>query len=921
MRPLRLIMSAFGPYAGKVEVDFEKLGTNGLYLITGDTGAGKTTIFDAVSFALFGKASGENREASMLRSKYAEITTPTEVELTFDYDGKIYYIKRNPAYDKAKIHKEGTTPQAANAELIYPDGRVVTKLKDVNNAVIEILGIDQNQFTQIAMIAQGDFLKLLLATTEERKKIFRKIFGTKNYQDLQDALKTESGALNRQFESTRDSVKQYIDGILCDEEDVLSIEVDKAKDGELPTEEILNLLGKLLKQDSSLESVLADKISSLSEELIKIEKKLAKAEETENTKQALTDAKEDIKSCQPILEQAKTTLEETEKELPKVEGFQKEIAVIEETLPDYHQWDEQKGKLNISISEFEQLGKEKDNQILASTELKENLQNLQEELETLGNPGERKLELEGQYKDAKDLEDGLKSLDKEISDFTDLQLQLKTAQRLYEEKKIQAKEKKSDYEAKNQAYLDEQAGVLAENLTEGQPCPVCGSTSHPKKAEKTTYAPTKEELETAKSFADTAESEMKAASEKAARIKGTFDEKEKQLKDHMNKYLENSTMETVSVDLAVKLGRVKETVTELDDFIKKASRDVQRKAELTEQLPHLQRRQEELREKQANTERAIAVKSKEIESLRDSIEKLQGKLKYESEEVAKTEIQKREKQKDIIKNAYDNALMNFNNQDKNRKALEEKIEALKELLSKAPAVDVESEENKKQGLIAERADLEKKKQEVHTRCTANEQTKSNIQDKSNDVAAIEKRWTWVKALSNTANGNVSGKEKIMLETYIQMAYFDRVIARANIRFMVMTGGQYELKRQVDAKNKMSQLGLDLDVIDHYNGSIRSVKSLSGGESFKASLSLALGLSDEIQSSARGIRLDTMFVDEGFGSLDEESLQQAMKALNSLAEGNRLVGIISHVAELKEKIEKQIVVTKEKSGGSKVTIVE
>lgn len=250
MRPIKLTVSAFGPYAGKTVLDLDKLGENGLYLITGDTGAGKTTIFDAITYALYGEASGDNRDASMFRSKYAEATTPTEVELVFSYAGKTYIVKRNPEYDRPKSRGEGYTTQKAEAQLTYPDGRVVTKQRDVDNAIRDIMGINRSQFLQIAMIAQGDFLKLLLAPTEERKKIFRQIFKTQLYQDLQDRLKKESGQLNDKCDAARNSIKQYIDGITCDENDVLCIEVEKAKNGLLPAKDVMDLIDRLLTQDN-----------------------------------------------------------------------------------------------------------------------------------------------------------------------------------------------------------------------------------------------------------------------------------------------------------------------------------------------------------------------------------------------------------------------------------------------------------------------------------------------------------------------------------------------------------------------------------------------------------------------------------------------------------------------------------------------
>ena len=275
MRPIKLIMSAFGPYAERTELNLNLLGKDGIYLICGDTGAGKTTIFDAITFALFGEASGENREASMFRSKYALPETPTEVELCFSYGGKEYYVKRNPEYSRPKSRGEGFTAEKANALLRYPDGRIVTKLKDVNNAIIEIIGVDKNQFTQIAMIAQGDFLKLLLASTDERKKIFQKLFKTQNYYILQERLKSESGKLSREYDAIKSSIEQYISGIVCDGDS----EADKAKNGELTTWETVEMLEKLISDDEALKKSIAKEKEKLQKELDDIKARIRKGED------------------------------------------------------------------------------------------------------------------------------------------------------------------------------------------------------------------------------------------------------------------------------------------------------------------------------------------------------------------------------------------------------------------------------------------------------------------------------------------------------------------------------------------------------------------------------------------------------------------------------------------------------------------
>ncbi|MDP3058068.1 MAG: SbcC/MukB-like Walker B domain-containing protein, partial [bacterium] len=293
---------------------------------------------------------------------------------------------------------------------------------------------------------------------------------------------------------------------------------------------------------------------------------------------------------------------------------------------------------------------------------------------------------------------------------------------------------------------------------------------------------------------------------------------------------------------------------------------------------------------------------------------------FESKDNLEQAISSLEQRKRKMQESFATAQNAYNDCKGENSKLNGSIKALNEQLKDAKEIDIEAEKDNLNSLIIQKQEITDVATQIFTRLSINKSALQNIKKQCGNLVEVEEKWIWVEALSNTANGRISGKEKIMLETYIQMTYFDRIIARANMRFMVMSSGQYELKRRIEADNIRSQSGLELDVIDHYNATERNVKTLSGGESFQASLALALGLSDEIQSSAGGIRLDTMFVDEGFGSLDEDSLQQAIKVLIGLSEGNRLVGIISHVTELKEKIEKQIVVKKAKSGGSRVEMV-
>lgn len=920
MRPIKLILSAFGPYASKTTLDMDSLGESGLYLITGDTGAGKTTIFDAITFALYGEASGENRESSMFRSKYADPETPTEVELTFLYAGKEYYIKRNPEYDRPKTRGDGFTTEKANAELHYPDGRVVTKLRDVNHAVEDIMGIDRNQFTQIAMIAQGDFLKLLLASTDDRKKIFQKIFRTRCYYALQESLKSESGKLGREYETISASIEQYINGIVCDDDDFISFKVRDAKDGRCSTEETLALLSTLIDNDKDAEEKLNAEAQSIAKDLEEITAILTNHETWSKAKKSREEAKRNLNEALVSLEDLKKELQIEEEKKPQVEEIRKLIAAIEAELPEYQELDtktKDRNKLKESTDELsEKMDKQKENH----ESLKKEIGALGEERKTLENAAADKEKTEFEKKKEEERRKNVNDIAKELKALDELEKQLKKDQDVYSKASDSAKTKDEEYQRLFKLYLDEQAGIIAETLYEGMPCPVCGSTTHPVKAIKSENAPTKTELDESKEAHENAQKAAQEASEKASKTKGQADEKRNAVLGMLQRMFGDVTIE--DADQLIEEANIEITakLEVLETAIDEQQKRIERKAKIDELLP--QKNEEcttlvDTIEKNNNilTENRITLKS-----LDERIGILSGKLKYESEKKAKEEKKTFETVQKNLENAYKDASDAVNSQNEKISGFRAAVEESEKMLSNAKEIDLDSIKNKQGELKSRQKEIGDKQKEINARKSANETAEKGIKSKSAEICNIEEEWTWLKALSNTANGNVSGKGKIMLETYIQMTYFDRIINRANTRLMVMSGGQYELKRRREAENNRSQSGLDLDVIDHYNGTERSVKTLSGGESFKASLSLALGLSDEIQSSAGGIKLDTMFVDEGFGSLDEESLQEAVKALMGLTEGNRLVGIISHVRELKERIDKQIIVTKERSGGSRTLIV-
>ena len=919
MRPVELTMSAFGPYADKITLKFEQLGKSGLYLITGDTGAGKTTIFDAISFALFGEPSGDNRDASMLRSQYAKPETPTEVELSFDYAGKRYVVTRNPQYMRRKSRGEGFTEERANAELTYPDGRLVTKTREVNQAITEILGVDRNQFNQIAMLAQGDFRKLLKASTEERKKIFQKLFHTENYYSLQMRLKDEAARLNKSFEQVNGSIRQYIAGIACREDDVLSLEVKKARDGALPMDEVLALLDRLIENDDKEYERVSARGKALDLVLAEITKRLTLFGTQQKTEEALKKAQTELDAERPKLPGLRDILAEKEQNRPAIEEAAKLIAGIKAELPDYRTLDEQRklyAALCASIAELNQKIAKTGADITALTEEQKKLQ---EELDALGTAETDRLSAANELARRTEQLRTAEALQKEIKEIARLEAELETAQADYLRKSQNAASVKADYDAKLRAYLDEQAGILAQTLTEGTPCPVCGSLSHPSPARTSAAAPSKEALEKAKRGAETADTAAKAASEAAAKLKtGIAAKKEASVKNNQN-WLPAGDYEELVRLLPEKQAALKAEKQAGEEALKQLQAKVKRKQELEKLLKDNKLRLEAFEKTHNEQEKRVAIETEQQKTADSRVGELTEKLRFDSREKAEAEIGRLEEKRGQLQKEIELAKLSLEAQDRRIAALQSAVEAHQNALRDRIEVDAEAEKGKQALLGAERDELSEKAKRTYSRLQANRAIRHNVSDRIREAADIEKRLVCAKNLSDTANGTLSGKDKIMLETYVQMMVFDRILARANVRLLKMTGNQYEFVRRKEASNQRSQSGLELDVIDHYNDSRRSANSISGGEGFMASLSLALGLSDEIQATAGGIRLDTLFVDEGFGSLDDNALQDVMGTLIGLTEGNRLVGIISHVSELKEKIDRQIVVTKEKTGGSKVEI--
>ena len=879
MRPLQLTMAGFGPYAGVQVLDFDRLGSSGLYLITGDTGAGKTTIFDAITFALFGEASGNNRDSSMLRSKYAKDDAPTYVELTFSYDGKVYTVNRHPKYERAKTRGTGTTTKPAGAELTYPDGRQVTKNGEVDAAIREIIGLTREQFSQIAMISQGDFRKLLQAETSERQKIFRDIFKTDFYVMLQNQLKERTGEIRTQREQASQSIQQYINGMTCDEDSVYALDAQKAKNGELPVTEVMELLRTLLAEDQKEESQLEAALDTVEKALEQITSKLTQAETYETNKAVLAKRVAEEAMLTVAFETAKATLDAAQKTVPAQEKIQSKIAEMELLLPSYDELDTHTAALAAAQTDLagahaaqESAAKEKNDLTTGITELRAEQKDLADVSAEKEKLAAQLQQLGDRQKQFVDFLSGMEGLTRERAE-------LAKRQEDYLKAEEASSELLREYEVKERAFLREQAGIMASGLTAGMACPVCGSTEHPQLAVLAEDAPAEADVKKAKAEYDRAQDKTKKASNEAQKLKGTVGTTEEILAKEID-----SLIPGISLEDSTKVAEEQENllavqIKKLDARIAELAKKIARREELDTLLP-----EKELLLRAA--EETITVKTAEIASLTAKTESseaqihaLRNKLAFSDKATAEAEISNLREESDKLRQNLKTAETAYNQSKENLAGIRGTIEQLHRQLENGTDIDTEQLQAKKDEYVSQKAVAMAKQKNVHASISANKSALEGISSKAAEIEVLDKKYAWMKALSDTANGSVYGKDKVMLETYIQTTYFERILARANIRLQKMSGGQYDLKRREEADNKKSQSGLELDIIDHINTTERSVNTLSGGEAFLASLALALGLSDEVQMST-GIHLDTLFVDEGFGSLDSEALS---KAYNTLAD--------------------------------------
>ena len=925
MRPIKLVLSAFGPYASKIELDLSKLGENGVYLITGDTGAGKTTIFDAITFALFGKPSGDIRDVKTLRSEYAKEEIETYVELDFVYHDEEYHIYRRPEYTYTHVQKNGEVKQrskATDAYLILPNGERIVKPTEVTKQVEQLLGMKRDQFRQIAMIAQGSFLEILNADTKERGKLFEKVFMTSKYSVLMDRLNQMAKESYLALNDAKLRLQQIISDVrvpeILQEQYAQTLETFAMDD----IQPVYDLLDEIIA--SSKEST-----EKLQKQKAQIQNQLQKSrkEETEKTKQL-----QDLLSLEKLLKEkpvkeekanlyAERVKNDGEKYHIQIDALKKEQVQIEHELPEYENLTKLSTKLAEIRKQISIISKDLATKTNFKKQLDEDIALKQKEAHTLT---DSELSLNKVILKEEEIEKKISAFHHASmiqSNYQNAVNDLKEKTQLLQESTDRKVILQKQYDDAQISYFANQAGLLALRLTKGEPCPVCGSLEHPSPASHSNKLVTEEEINQYKKKVDQAEKEYQITSKACA----DASLKMNALQNELELVLKSVTEETVSFEdvqlfIDEHTVQLKKEEKEISTCIKQLQQQSKRYQELQKMIPQLQQKLTAISEEVSQNQIAQTKLSVEYEQLQKQVQEITAKLKYTSETEAKNRISMITKQ--ILE--YQQQINRLESESK--LAMDElvyvsaQIDMLKGKVSSS-IDEIPNQQKQLKILQTEIENLQVQQEEI-LKCIHNtemyesdaQDTKKKIVSESDAYQIKLSRYSSLKELADVAMGNGrSSKEKITLQEYVQIAYLDRMIHKANERYLSMSNQQYQLVRSAGTKDKRSHEALDLDVIDFSNGSIRPVSSLSGGESFIASLALALGMSDEIQSQAGGIQIDTMFIDEGFGTLDQDSLNNAIQTLTNLSGENRLVGIISHVKELKERIHKGIIVTKDLHG--------
>ena len=964
MKPLKLVMSAFSSYAGVTEIDFTRAG-NGLFLITGDTGAGKTTIFDAISFALYGETSGDGRESTMMRSHYAPESAETYVELTFSEHGKEYRVRRSPAYQRIskRKNKDGektVVTSGAKVSLILPDGSEMPgRMAEINEAIREIVGVDRGQFSQIAMIAQGEYLKLLHASSKERKEIFSRIFQTGIYRRIQLKLKERSQALFIQFKDNETLCRSEIARVTVPEERLLETGPESWKFPsvserwqsaserlETGAEEMEEVLSELVEECRKLEEKVRQQAGEAAHLYSVMEEKEKQASEAQAEYLACEAAvrrleQEIADRVGPLQIAGENVLLQEQRMSVRKPQIDEELFRIQEAMPAYVQLDaleEKKGKAEQAYRQFKgQEEKQKAALLQLETEIQK-LKDAQEtwtEVLTFLHETERMLEQQQGYLELLEKYCRLLALER------DLEKKLETQQEKAKKANERSLAAQEEFREKNRLFLSVQAGILASVLEEGAACPVCGSLKHPQKAVLRAEDVTERQVEEARLCRETAEEQFREAADACRETVIRLEELRKQ-KEELRKaektVPEKTAPEVTTLKATMPKEKMpKETMPEKEETAEELLEEAKR-----EQM-RLQARKETLEQEKLALEQgkeSLSLDEEERGKAKAALEELERRLQNAVLELKALELEETQQKKHLLWPSGKEAQKQKKKLEAEAAALEKECsdarrrekelrEALTEqkgyLASEKKKLEVSAEKaarlRSRQGaadlsrLESEKERLSKQSAEISSICSRNEDAQQRLKMLFRERAKIREEKQQMDTLYFTADGKVSGSARIDFQTYVQRQYFKQMIQAANRRLKIMTDGAFLLQcRELEDLGKQGEAGLDLDVYSMATDRIRDVKTLSGGESFMAALAMSLGMADVIQNTAGSVQMDAMFIDEGFGSLDEESRMKAIRILKELAGERRLVGIISHVTELKEQIGRKLVVKKD-AGGS------
>ena len=927
MKPLKLTMSAFGSYAGKNVIDFTGQ-QQGIFLITGDTGAGKTTIFDAITYALYNQTSGGERNGNMMRSQYARPETETYVELEFLYRGQTYRVRRNPDYKITKTLKNGKIREQKvphSVELTLPDGTVFPEKKNATDAkIIEILGLTADQFSQIVMIAQGDFLKLLYTKSDERKMIFSKLFRTDIYWKIQENLRRKSMEMDERIQENDRAFEQEKSRI-----------IPLPESEELPLDELVERLRERLKDALKEQNLRRANVEELNKKITKYEeinKLFRSLEKIRQTGKELEARQAESKERRQQIENARkadkvlVAEQQNLRQQQEVEQSAQAIAKMTETLAnDQEMFESLKTQLQESEAKQKREAADIQKKMLA-------LEQSFPSYEALQNARSEEQQAKKVWEDLGKISE--ESFHKKKAGIAALKEQQKRQEQVVEQTKknweqtsLSASESAKHYEHMYEAFLKEQAGILAENLSAGCPCPVCGSTVHPDPAKLSDHAVTELEVEQAK--------KTRAAAEEKRDLAYAAFEAEKTEKQKLAQAVEKEEADFVLAQTIAKQQRKEAEQNYVS--LQKIAEQIREKL-VYPSLAEAKKQYAAMQKALAAAEQEIERKRQKVSELAEAMNTLKGQKLAEEENqktakklAAKTEKEYAkllEKSGFVSEETYHLAILPERSRSKlEREEKEYESQCLRQqseqkLLEKQVSGKTYTDTTElNEQLKAEKQALkeaEKTYMELHTAYENDRSVLQNCAVYLEKGKKLESEDQVIKSLSKTANGRLSGSAKIDFETYIQRQYFKQIIHEANKRLLTMSNHQFILKLKEEANTgRKTNEGLDLSVYSLVTDSERDVKTLSGGESFLAALAMALGLSDIVERSAGAIHPDMMFIDEGFGSLDAQSRQQAIEVLGELAGDSRMVGIISHVTELKEQIDRKLVVSRTDKGSRAV----